>query len=282
MTATDNLRATNVSPPWVERETRARAASRSWICPGSGFAQIGHAPAAIAMYGVSLGVLPVLVWFASDPSAASLWTTVAMLVVYGFLWFGEQIAARRAKLGPSGPAVLVSGYVAASAVMWLAYAAGLILLLASFGGLRMGGAGMSPTIEMGERLVYHKHVDWRRVQPGAVVVYRNPEGSAWGQPGLIISRILAGPGDKLSIQDAHYVVNGTAGPRVADAGRFKTVVDVPSAPKTLTVPEGSYFVVQDSPTGGIDSRVLSWVRTGDIVSSRLWHCGAGGICKSVQ
>jgi hypothetical protein len=116
-----------------------------------------------------------------------------------------------------------------------------------------------------------------------MLVYKNADDSAWGQPGwLVISRILAGPGDDISTHNGKYVVNGNAGPLVADAGRYDVVLDIPSSPESLRIPDDCYFIVQDAPTGGFDSRVLSWVRADNIIGSRLWYLSRRGICKPVE
>ncbi len=168
-------------------------------------------------------------------------------------------------------------------MMLLAAILALGLIVTSFGFLQMAGSGMTPTIEEGERLIYHKRVDWQSVEPGAIVVYKNADDSAWGRPGqLIVSRILAGPGDKISIRNTTYVVNGASGPPVADTSEYDVVLDIPSSPDSLTIPDGCYFIVQDSPHGGFDSRVLSWARADNIVGSRLWYFSSRGVCRPVE
>ena len=167
--------------------------------------------------------------------------------------------------------------------MWLAVAVAVGLLVAEFRPLRMVGSGMEPTLEEAERLVYHRYVDRQSVRPGAVIVYENAEDSGWGEPDwIVISRVLAGPGDEIAIQDGRYVVNGTAGPPVAAPGRYDVVVNVPASPESVTVPDGRYFVVQDAPNGSLDSRVLSWVHTDDILASRLWYLSPRGFFKPVE
>lgn len=265
-----------------ESELRGKAVKRSWLCPGAGFALIGRGTYAIATFIASLGFLPALAWIAFQPTAVSLWTSIAVLVVATALWVGEQVAIKKASLRAPNPSFLDRRFIASTCAMWLAALLGVGILASAFGSLRMGGAGMQPTLEKGERLIYHKRVDWQSVRPGAVIVYRNAEDSAWGRPGwILISRVLAGPGDSISIDDGKYIVNGAAGPLVAGTGNFDAVLDVPSSPESLTIPDGCYFIVQDSPSGGFDSRVLSWVRAADIIGSRLWRVSDRGFCQPV-
>jgi signal peptidase I len=139
---------------------------------------------------------------------------------------------------------------------------------------------MSPTLRIGERLVYDKRVDWDRVKPGSIILYKNADDSAWGKPGVLVTaRVLAGPGDRLSIENDNYLVNGNRGPKIVDARGHVTVMDVPSSPKATTVPEDCYYIVQDS---GYDSRVLSWVRKNRIVGSRLWYLSGRGIFRIIE
>ncbi len=284
MMATDDPTTNDDEPrSFDEAETRKKAVKRSWICPGAGFALVGKSAYAIATFIASLCIVPAIAWVAFRPAAASVWTTVAVFVIATVLWFAEQVAIKKAALQTPSAHSLVRGFVASSCIMWLAIIVAIGLLVTAFCSLRMAGSGMVPTLEKGERLIYHKHVDWQSVKPGAIIVYKNASDSAWGQPGwIVISRILAGPGDNISIQDGNYVVNGAAGPPVASTGKYDVVLDIPSSPELLTIPDGRYFIVQDSPSGGFDSRVLSWVRDDNVVGSRLWYFSNRGICKPVE
>ena len=65
-------------------------------------------------------------------------------------------------------------------------------------------------------------------------------------------------------------------------GRYDPVLDIPLSPNRLEIPEGCYFIVQDSAGGGFDSRVLSWARTESIVGSQLWYLSGRGLFKPVE
>jgi signal peptidase I len=153
----------------------------------------------------------------------------------------------------------------------------------SFGSLFLAGPGMSPTLEKGELVVYHKRVFDDRLVPGRVIVYKSSDRSAWGDPGLIvISRILAVPGDRLSLQGTKYMTNGQAGPVIGPTGKYTPVISIPQDPEAIQIPEDSYFIVQDSPAGGFDSRILSWVLRKDIVSTDLYYLRADRLLKTVR
>jgi signal peptidase I len=233
---------------------------------------MGRDRLAMATYLSSLASLGAMTWVVFEPGAVHLWVMLAVLAVAIVLWLAEQTVVKRSDRTTSITRLLVDGFFIAAAAGWIGAVVVLFLLLSRYGSLRMAGSGMSPTLERGERLIYAKQVDPLLLQQGTVIVYRVSSRSAWGPPGsLVISRILARPGDQLSVRGNKYLLNEDEGPSVAGTGEFKPVVEVPAAPKGLTIPAGFYFVVQESPTGGYDSRVLSLVESSEIVSTRLWH-----------
>ncbi len=266
-----------------EGTLRKKARRRSWFCPGAGFALMGCRFPANLTFIASLCVFAAIAWATFQPSTGALWgVLVALLVATGF-WVGEQLTTVWMTPRAPGPAMLVSGFPFVVSLKWLAAGIVLILILYNFGSLRLLGTGMSPTLEKGELVLYHKRAGDERLRRGVVIVYRLSSQSAWGQPGWItISRILAVPGDRLSVQGTGYVVNGEAGPAVGPTGQHTPVISVPSAPEAITVPENCYFIVQDSPSGGFDSRILSWVQRNDVVSTELYYLRANGILKTVK
>jgi signal peptidase I len=159
----------------------------------------------------------------------------------------------------------------------------LVLFLARFGSAQATNDGMSPTLQKGERLLYEKRINRPNLRRGAVIIYRLSERSEWGNPGvLMVSRILAVPGDQLSIRDGKYLVNGHEVRSVPPMRTDTRVIPVPSAPKAISIPANHYFVIQDSPTTGLDSRVLSWVERDEIEGARLYLMSGRGIFKRVE
>jgi signal peptidase I len=265
------------------RALRAKAARRSWLCPGAGFALLGQGGLAVATFLTSLGTLLALIWLVVWPGLTVLWVIIGGLCLSTGLWLAEQIAVRRSHPAAPQPVFLVHGYVLAATASWLTGGVALVLILTRFGSLVMLGGGMAPTLERGERLLYDRWLEPEQPRRGAVILYKNSEQSAWGQPGtLIVSRIIAVPGDRLSVRDGSYLVNGEPGPPVAATDPFAPALDVPRAPAVLNVPEACFFVVQDSPQKGYDSRVLSWVKAGEVASTRLYYLSDRGFLKPVE
>jgi signal peptidase I len=159
----------------------------------------------------------------------------------------------------------------------------LVVIVTSFRALQIEGGGMFPTLEKEELFLYHKHALDEHLHRGKVIVYKLSDQSGWGQPGtLVVSRILAVPGDQLSIQNGRYLLNGEPSSEVGATGRYAPVIAVPRTPETIQVPENCYFIVQDSPKRGFDSRVLSWAQRRNIVSTRLYYLRGHSILGSVE
>jgi signal peptidase I len=137
------------------------------------------------------------------------------------------------------------------------------------GSMRIGGQGMMPTLISGDILLYRNHVFREDLHPDHLVFFRTSADSAWGNGGdLVVARILATPGDELSVLGGHFLVNGKRALPASPLGKFRSSLEIPPPPKSLRVPPGCYFVVQDDPKNSFDSRVLSWAREPKLVATR--------------
>jgi hypothetical protein len=98
---------------------------------------------------------------------------------------------------------------------------------------------------------------------------------------ILVGRVLAGPGEAVATDGSRYRVNGTAGPGMYPvSGRF--VVLVPPSPDWAIVPPGSYFVVQDNPRVGADTRQLSWVAAVDVLGTRVIRLHSPGFAGEAE
>ena len=255
---------------------RSKAFRRSIVCAGAGAALVGRGALAATMYAAQTCTIAAFIWLSLQPSAASAWTTAGLVAAMIVLSLAEQIAIRRPPVRPPGPAFLVGGFRYAVCAGVLGAVIATVLLVASFRKMVVGSNVMSPTLAQGEQVICWRRVDPEQLRRGRVILFKNSPESRWGKPSdIMASRILAIPGDKLSVAKGAYLVNGEPGPAVAKTGNHAAAVNVPRAPGALTVPPDSYFVVQDSPTAWLDSRVLSFVRRQDIISTRLYYLGRG-------
>jgi signal peptidase I len=156
-------------------------------------------------------------------------------------------------------------------------AIGLALLIQAFvvKPYQIPSASMEPTLDIGQRVLVDR-VSYHFGDPeiGDIVVFHPPEGAVAGSPTCgakinaeaeacpqpvdqesdtnFIKRIVAGPGDTLSIKDGHPVVNGVEAQesfiRPCGGGTGCNL------PKTITIPPNDYFMMGDNRGSSDDSR----------------------------
>jgi signal peptidase I len=163
-------------------------------------------------------------------------------------------------------------------VVIVALAIGLALLIQAFivKPYQIPSASMEPTLDIGQRVLVDR-VSYHFGDPeiGDIVVFHPPEGAVSGNPqcGIpnanekheacpqpvdqesdtnFIKRIVAGPGDKLSIRDGHPVVNGVEANEsfIRPCGGGSSC----NMPKTITIPPNDYFMMGDNRGSSDDSR----------------------------
>jgi signal peptidase I len=125
---------------------------------------------------------------------------------------------------------------------------------------RVYGHSMEPNLHTDQRLVVEK-VTYRLRSPrrGDVVVLRMPERG----PELLIKRVIALPGETISISNGSVFVDGQRleEPYLARETKGNMV--------SLTVPEGHVFVMGDNRGASNDSRVFGAVPLDQVVG-RAW------------
>jgi signal peptidase I len=142
---------------------------------------------------------------------------------------------------------------------------------------------MEPTLDVGQRVLVNRFIyHFHDPHIGDIVVFhppsgaKNEEGGACGitikgqQPNQVgescpkptseqssetfIKRIVAGPGDKLSIKEGHPVVNGVEKKDESYINPCGNDPEVCELPKTITIPPDHYFMMGDNRGESDDSR----------------------------
>jgi signal peptidase I len=164
-------------------------------------------------------------------------------------------------------------------VVIVALAIGLALLIQAFlvKPYQIPSGSMEPTLDIGQRVLVDR-VSYHFGDPeiGDIVVFHPPEGAVGGSPECgvqvnadreacpqpvdqesdtnFIKRIVAGPGDTLSIKNGYPVVNGEEQKesyvRPCGTGPGQPC----NMPQTITIPDNEYFMMGDNRGSSDDSR----------------------------
>lgn len=162
--------------------------------------------------------------------------------------------------------------LAVTLVLAVALAFGLQALVAR--PFQIPSGSMEPTLDVGERIIANR-LSYKIGEPsiGDIVVFHPPAGIDTESCGVeksisepcpmptadrsgkyYVKRIVAGPGDTLSIKDGHPVVNGverTDEPYIRPCGVNMRC----NMPSTITIPPDHYFMMGDNRGESADSRV---------------------------
>jgi signal peptidase I len=160
-------------------------------------------------------------------------------------------------------------------VLIVAVALGLALGIQAFlvKPYRIPSESMVPTLEIGQRVLVNR-IGARFGGPsiGDITVFHPPSGSETNQCGApqsdgqpcsrptsersevnFIKRVVAGPGDRIAIDDGHVVLNGKR--QNEPFARFEGCSSGDcDFPRTITVPPGYYFMMGDNRGASDDSR----------------------------
>jgi signal peptidase I len=276
-----------VAPPPSDVEpsifdVRRTARRRALICPGAGYALLGRPLAANVAYLTGIGTLLAAIWTVWSPSRAGVVATLALLVISTIAWVTELIAVNTS--WPKRPVGAVAPpYGAKTAAMWVCIAILAALVVFTYRVLQVGGIGMEPKVHEGDRLLFRRGVSLGDLRRGTPVLFRLHADNKFTEPGtLVLARILAVPGDRLQIRDGRYYLNDVADREVPSTQPYPRALEIATEPGTAIVPEKCYFVIQDSPDEGLDSRVLSWARREDILSTRFWSLSSFPPLKPIE
>lgn len=242
---------------------------------------LGHRRAAGLVIAAAVWLLGGGIWLAWLPSTAAVWTFLGgVLAASGASLWEFSAASKLPILGT--PPESRRGFFLAAAVFYAGVAAMMIVMLANLALIYVRSDEMSPTVRTGDVVLVSRSVASRDVQRGCVILCRESADSAYTSRPLILRRVLAMPGDTLSLDGEMYLVNGKPKVKASPPGDKLPVLQIPHTPESVTVPEGCYFVISDNAAEGPDSRVLNWIREGRIVSARLVFLSLGRFGRPVE
>lgn len=277
---TDTLPLEN--DPAAEKRLRVQARRRATFCPGSGWALLGYGRRGAIVFVSFLAFTASLVWMLWVLNTQSVYAAAATTLLAAIVWTAEWFDVGWCIVRPHREHWLVRRFGIATYTTLAIVIAVPLLTATRFMPLTIEDDYMEPAIQRGEQLICHWGFAEQDFVRGAAVLWKLPARANVGKPGeAFIARILALPGDEVSIRRGQYVVNGEATRFRAAPAAAQSESKVPAAPKTLVVPDGRYFAVQDGPSG-VDSQSLGWLRRRDAVSTRLFHFGRGGILRPVK
>jgi signal peptidase I len=161
-------------------------------------------------------------------------------------------------------------------VVTIAVAVGLAILIQAFivKPYRIPSPSMVPTLIPGQRVLTNRLINHPSI--GDVVVFHPPHGADFASPvcgnngqgaghpqacdeptpqastQTFIKRVVAGPGDRISIHNGHVIRNGVPekDPYIEPCGTSSSC----NFPQTITVPPGDYFMMGDNRGLSDDSR----------------------------
>jgi signal peptidase I len=268
----------------AEAAIRKKARSRAALLTGSGFGLLGHSWTAGLGYSTYPLMIAAIAALSLRPGPTTLWMTIGALVLPLLFTVVERMAVGKIAYRPASRPISDQRHLVWTvATVGLTVLAALSCLIPNFGSLVMAGSGMSPLLEPGDRLIYRKHVEPEKLVSGRVISFGVSDRSSWGTPGeVVIARILAGPGDRLSTRGNHYVVNGEEKSEVSPTGKYRVDVMVPPEPETLVIPHDSYFLVQDQPSDALDSQTFSYARRADVISTLHWLVSPRVLFRVIQ
>jgi signal peptidase I len=133
---------------------------------------------------------------------------------------------------------------------------------------------MEPTLDVGQRVLVNRFLyHFTDPEIGDIVVFHPPAGAdnggecvqpvpeqpcAKGTPGRsdqnFIKRIVAGPGDRLSIRNGHPVVNGVEKTNESFIMPCEAGGGACDLPKPIVIPPDHYFMMGDNRGASQDSR----------------------------
>ncbi|WP_288735846.1 signal peptidase I [uncultured Enorma sp.] len=148
---------------------------------------------------------------------------------------------------------------------------------------RVPTGSMEPTIEVGDQIFAQKLTVnlGMDVQPGDIVVFRNPDGTS--EHDVLVKRVIATAGQTVDLVDGVVYVDGVALDEPYAEGEsypLAAQAEGVSVGFPYTVPEGCVWVMGDNRENSADSRYFGAVPEDDLIGVvvfRYWPLNRFGL-----
>lgn len=164
------------------------------------------------------------------------------------------------------------------AILLIAPFVALLLTMFVFQSYQVDGPSMEPTLQNNDRLIVWKLPrTWARItghdyQParGDIVVFAEPnlELCGIGAGKQLIKRVIALPGERITIKDGTVTVYNTDHPQGFQPDTlmdYGNTIPATNHDTDVNVPEGRIFVLGDNRPESLDSRCFGPIDLGDVV-----------------
>lgn len=262
---------------------RKMAASRALFWPGAGYALLGYPAAAWAGTAlIALSLLSIVAFSFAFSVLIAGFIVVLLLALFSF-WVVEYNALTRLSVLPGGEESPLGKHFSAFCVGGYACVVlTLVILIRNVGFMQFNGDGMAPTINKGEFVLYKKESASPDLRASQLVLFSTCDSAFGPERRLFFGRVLAAAGDQLSVAGKTYLLNGKPAGPVREWEWGRQAIKIPKAPATVTVPNDSFFIVQDNTAEGNDSRHMSWATKSGIQATRFLRFSLRGFGTQLE
>jgi signal peptidase I len=131
----------------------------------------------------------------------------------------------------------------------------------------LDGPAMEPTIHSGQNLMVNKYKDASEIKRGDIVEYKssNPLVSKSSKSGKLIHRVIALPGERITIKNETVLVFNAQHPNGFNPDTYSAPNVTTQGDIDKTLSKDSYFVMGDNRPKALDSRTIGPIPFKDII-----------------
>ena len=129
------------------------------------------------------------------------------------------------------------------------------------------GTSMEPTIHNGQQLSVAVYENANQIKRGDIVEYHSvhPLAQQYTSKGKLVHRVIALPGDRITVSKGKVVVYNTEHPEGFNPDTYLSPTIITNGTVDITMPSGQYFVMGDNRPNALDSRAIGTIAFSDII-----------------